>query len=323
MFNVPVINLVRDKQHQLHLKLLAGKKGLGKKITIPRIQKPGLALTGDISNVHPGRIQILGKAEMRYLTSLTAKKQKSVIDKICSLDIACFVVTRNIKPPPTLIKACGTCNIPLFSTKLLTSTFVNRATRFLEETLASSTTIHGVLLDVFGVGILLVGQSGVGKSECALDLILRGHRLVADDIVNVKRQPPSTLYGAGSEIIRYHMEIRGLGIINIRDLFGISAVRERKRIEIAVELSEWDPNAEYDRLGLDEARFTLLDVNVPMIQLPVRPGRNLSAIIEVASRNYLLKVGGHHSAREFQDKLGREILSSQELKSEDWWESPE
>jgi len=323
MFNVPVINLVRDKQHQLHLKLLAGKKGLGKKITIPRIQKPGLALTGDVSNVHPGRIQILGKAEMRYLTSLAAKRQKSVIEKICSLDIACFVVTRNIAPPPALVKACGRCNIPLFSTKLLTSTFVNRATRFLEETLASSTTIHGVLLDVFGVGILLVGQSGVGKSECALDLILRGHRLVADDIVNVKRQPPSTLYGTGSEIIRYHMEIRGLGIINIRDLFGISAVRERKRIEIAVELSEWDPNVEYDRLGLDEARFTLLDVNLPMIQLPVRPGRNLSAIIEVASRNYLLKVGGHHSAREFQDKLGREILSSQELKSEDWWESPE
>ena len=323
MFNVPVINLLRDKQHQLHLKLLAGKKGLGKKITIPRIQKPGLALTGDISNVHPGRVQILGKAEMRFLTTLAAKKQKSIVDRICSLDIACFVVTRNIEPPAALIKACGSCNIPLFSTKLLTSTFVNRATRFLEESLASSTTIHGVLLDVFGVGILLIGKSGVGKSECALDLILRGHRLVADDIVNVKRQPPSTLYGAGSEIIRYHMEIRGLGIINIRDLFGISAVRERKRIEIAVELSEWDPEAEYDRLGLDEARFALLDVNVPMIQLPVRPGRNLSAIIEVASRNYLLKAGGHHSAREFQDKLGREILSSQELKSEDWWESPE
>lgn len=323
MFNVPVINLLRDKQHQLHLKLLAGKKGLGKKITIPRIQKPGLALTGDISNVHPGRVQILGKAEMRFLTTLAAKKQKSIIDRICSLDIACFVVTRNIEPPAALIKACGRCDISLFSTKLLTSTFVNRATRFLEESLASSTTIHGVLIDVFGVGILLIGKSGVGKSECALDLILRGHRLVADDIVNVKRKPPSTLYGAGSEIIRYHMEIRGLGIINIRDLFGISAVREHKRIEIAVELSEWDPEAEYDRLGLDEARFTLLDVNVPMIQLPVRPGRNLSAIIEVASRNYLLKAGGHHSAREFQDKLGQEILSSQELKSEDWWESPE
>jgi HPr kinase/phosphorylase len=323
MFNVPIVNLLRDTAHQLHLELIAGKKGLGEKITIPRIQKPGLALTGDVSNLHPGRIQILGKAEMRYLSSMGVRKQKAVVDKICELDIACFVVTRDIEPPPVLVKACGRRNIPLFRTKLLTSTFVNRATRFLEESLAASTTIHGVLLDVFGVGILIVGKSGVGKSECALDLILRGHRLVADDIVNVRRQPPSSLYGTGSEIIKYHMEIRGLGIINIHDLFGISAVRDRKLIELAVELMEWDPKIEYDRLGLDEQRFTLIDVNIPLIQLPVRPGRNLSAIIEVAARNHLLKSGGHHSAREFQDKLGREILSAQELKTEDWWELTE
>ncbi len=296
---------------------------MGKKITIPRIQKPGLALTGDVSNLHPGRIQILGKAEMRYLSSLAAKKQKTVIDKICELDIACFVVTRSIKPPASLVKSCGTRDIPLFRTKLLTSTFVNRATRFLEESLAASTTIHAVLLDIFGVGILLVGKSGVGKSECALDLILRGHRLVADDIVNVRRQPPSSLYGTGSEIIKYHMEIRGLGIINIHDLFGISAVRNRKLIELAIELSEWDPNIEYDRLGLDEQRYTLLDVNVPLVQIPVRPGRNLSAIIEVAARNHLLKKGGHHSAREFQEKLGKEIITSQELKTDEWWELTE
>lgn len=323
MFSVPVINLLRDKDHRLQLELIAGKKGLSKRITIPRIQKPGLALTGDISNLHPGRIQILGKAEMRYLSSISEKKLKAVIEKICELDIACFVVTRDIEPPQVLLRTCNKRDIPLFHTKLLTSTFVNRATRFLEESLAATTTIHGVLLDVFGVGILIIGKSGVGKSECALDLILRGHRLVADDIVNVRRQPPSSLYGTGSEIIKYHMEIRGLGIINIRDLFGISAVRDRKLVELVVELTEWDPNIEYDRLGLDEQRFTLLDVNVPMIQLPVRPGRNLSAIIEVASRNYLLKVGGHHSAQEFQDRLGKEIISSQELKKDDWWELTE
>lgn len=323
MFSLPVINLLKDRDHQLQIELIAGKKGMGKKITIPRIQKPGLALTGDVSNLHPGRIQILGKAEMRYLTSLTAKKQKTVIDQICDLDIACFVVTRDIEPLPALVKACGRRAIPLLCTKLLTSTFVNRATRFLEESLSSSTTIHGVLLDVFGVGVLLVGKSGVGKSECALDLILRGHRLVADDIVNVRRQPPSSLYGTGSEIIKYHMEIRGLGIINIRDLFGISAVRDRKLVELAIELAEWDPKAEYDRLGLDEERYTLLEVNVPIVHLPVRSGRNLSAIIEVAARNHLMKRSGHHSAREFQDKLGREILTSQELKKNDWWEFTE
>jgi len=323
MFSLPVIALLRDKDHQLHVELISGKKGLGKKITIPRIQKPGLALTGDVSNLHPGRVQILGKAEMRYLSQLSTKKLKDVVDGICEIDIACFVVTRGIDIPAELVKACGKKGIPLFRTKLLTSTFVNRATRFLEESLASSTTIHGVLLDVFGVGVLLIGKSGVGKSECALDLILRGHRLVADDIVNVRRQPPSSLYGTGSEIIKYHMEIRGLGIINIRDLFGISAVRDRKLIEVAVELIEWDPKVEYDRLGVDEQRYALLDVNVPLIQLPVRPGRNLSAIIEVAARNHLLKLGGHHSAREFQDMLSREILATQELRNQNWWEQTE
>lgn len=323
MFSVPVIHLLRDKEHHLGIELIAGKSGLGKKITIPRIQKPGLALTGDISNLHPGRIQILGKAEMRFLASLAPTKQKKIITTLCSVDIACFVITRDLTPPPALVKACGRCGIPLFTTTLLTSTFVNRATRFLEESLAASTTIHAVLLDVFGVGILIIGKSGVGKSECALDLILRGHRLVADDIVNVKRQPPSSLYGTGSEIIKYHMEIRGLGIINIQDLFGISAVRDRKLLELAVELTEWDPKIEYDRLGLDEQRFSLLDVSIPLIQIPVRPGRNLSAIIEVAARNHLLKIGGHHSAREFQDRLGNEILSAQELKTEDWWELTE
>ena len=314
MLSIPVINLVKDTKHHLELEIHAGKKGLGKRITIPRIQKPGLALTGDTSNLHPGRIQVLGKSEMRYLNSLSENKLRQVLLKMGEVDITCFVVTRNASAPASLVSLCKKKMIPLFRTKLLTSTFVNRATQFLEESLAATTCIHGVLLDVFGVGILIIGKSGIGKSECALDLVLRGHRLVADDIVNVKKQPPSALFGNGSEIIKYHMEIRGLGIINIRDLFGISAVRDRKLIEVAIELTEWDPNVEYDRLGVDEMRYNLLDVNLPLIQIPVRPGRNLSAIIEVASRNHLLKLGGHHSAREFQEKLGKEILASEELK---------
>jgi len=234
-----------------------------------------------------------------------------VISSMCKVDIACIIVTRNANIHKPLIEACRSQEIPLLRTKLLTSTFVNRASRFLEENLAASTCIHGVLLDVFGVGILMIGKSGIGKSECALDLVLRGHRLVADDIVNIRKQPPSTLYGGGSEIIKHHMEIRGLGIINIRDLFGISAVRDRKLIEIVVELAEWDPQIEYDRLGIDEQRHTILDVSLPLIQIPVRPGRNLSAIIEVAARNHLLKQGGHHSAREFQEKLTAEIIASE------------
>jgi HPr kinase/phosphorylase len=311
MLNIPVVKLLKESRHRLHLELVAGKEGLDKKISIPRIQKPGLALTGDTSNLHPGRIQILGKAEMKFINSLKPAERKNVIAEICKVDIACIVITRNAEVPGPLVTMCDKKNIPLMRTKLLTSTFVNRSTRFLEESLADSTCLHGVLMDIFGVGILLVGKSGIGKSECALDLVLRGHRLVADDIVNVRKRPPSTLYGGGSEIIRHHMEIRGIGIINIRELFGVSAVRDRKVIEMVIELSEWNPEAEYDRLGLEEHRYTVLDVNVPYIQIPVRPGRNLSAIIEVATRNHLLKLGGYHSAREFQERLSAEILASE------------
>lgn len=318
MLNIPVIKILKDTQHRLHLELLAGEEGLAKKITIPRIQKPGLALTGDTTNLHPGRVQIFGKAEMNFLESLTAAERKRIIAEMSRVDIACIILTRSAEPPKPLLDACRASGIPLMRTKLLTSTFVNRASRFLEESLAASTCIHGVLLDVFGVGILLIGKSGIGKSECALDLVLRGHRLVADDIINIRKRPPSTLYGLGSEIIKHHMEIRGLGIINIRDLFGISAVRDRKVIEMVVELSEWDPTIEYDRLGLDENRHQILDVSLPLIQIPVRPGRNISAIIEVAARNYLLKLGGHHSAREFQEKLMQEIVANEYRK--DSWE---
>jgi HPr kinase/phosphorylase len=311
MLNIPVIKLLKESRHRLHLELVGGKDGLDKKISIPRIQKPGLALTGDTSNLHPGRIQILGKAEMKFISSLTPANRKAIVAEIGKVDIACIVITRNAEVPKPLVTMCDKKNIPLMRTKLLTSTFVNRATRFLEESLADSTCLHGVLMDIFGVGILLVGKSSIGKSECALDLVLRGHRLVADDIVNVRKRPPSTLYGGGSEIIRHHMEIRGIGIINIRELFGVSAVRDRKVIEMVIELAEWNPEVEYDRLGLDEHRYTILDVNVSYIQIPVRPGRNLSAIIEVATRNHLLKLGGYHSAREFQERLSAEILASE------------
>jgi HPr kinase/phosphorylase len=321
MLNIPVIKLARDSQHRMHLELLAGKDGLAKKITIPRIQKPGLALVGDTSNLHPGRLQIFGRAEMKFLNSLSKKQAMSVINAMFEVDIACIIITRNEIVPEHLVALCNKHDIPLMKTKLLTSTFVNRASRFLEESLSASTCIHGVLLDVFGVGILIVGKSGIGKSECALDLVLRGHRLVADDIVNIRKRPPSTLLGMGSEIIRHHMEIRGLGIINIRDLFGISAVRERKVIELVIELSEWDPEVEYDRLGIDEQRYNAIDVRLPLIQIPVRPGRNLSAIIEVAARNHLLKRGGHNSAREFQERLSAAIFSDD--KDNDTWEGLE
>lgn len=318
MLAIPVIQLAKDAEHQLHLTLVTGDAGLAKKITIPRIQKPGLALTGDVANLHPGRIQVLGRPELHYLDGLTPAERKRIVQRICGVDVTCFVVTGNQPVPPLLDAACRTAAIPLFRTHLLTSTFINRVTRFLEDRLTAATVLHGVLMDVFGIGVLLIGKSGIGKSECALDLILRGHRLVADDIVNIKKKPPATLYGLGSEIIKYHMEIRGLGIINIRDLFGIAAIRDRKLIEMVCELAEWDPRVEYDRLGVDEKKYTLLDVHVPFIQIPVRPGRNITTIIEVAARNQLLKMGGHYSAREFQEHLNREILAQRPTLQSVW-----
>ncbi|MBI4365532.1 MAG: HPr(Ser) kinase/phosphatase [Deltaproteobacteria bacterium] len=312
MLAIPVIQLLKDHEHVLHLTLSAGEGGLGKKITIPRIQKPGLALTGDVAHLHTGRIQIFGPQEIAYLRQLAPAARRRVIERVCGVDIAAIVVTADNPLPTPLKTCCNTASIPLFRTPLLTSTFVNRLTRLLDEHLTATTCIHGVLMDVFGIGVLIIGPSGIGKSECALDLILRGHRLVADDIVNIKKKPPATLYGTGSEIIKYHMEVRGLGIINIRDLFGIVAIRDRKVVEIVCELSEWSPTIDYDRLGVDEKKFALLDVHVPFIQIPVRPGRNLTTIIEVAARNHLLKIGGHHSAREFQEQLNREIVAQRD-----------
>lgn len=318
MLSIPIIKFFREVQEEMKLELVAGKEGLGKKILIPVIQKPGLALAGDTSALYNGRIQVLGQQEIRFFNSLPEERRKEVAEQICAVDITCFVVTCGNEIPKELKAISEKCSIPAFKTCLITSTFINRVTRYLDDSLMASTTIHGVLMDVFGVGVLIIGKSGIGKSELALDLVLRGHRLVADDIVNIKKKPPSTLYGSGSEIIKYHMEIRGLGIINIKELFGISAVRDRKVIEFAVELHEWDPKAEYDRLGIAEKLYTLLDVRLPYVQIPVRPGRNLAAIIEVASRNHLLKLGGHHSAREFQDKLNREIVTERKRKKEIW-----
>lgn len=318
MLAIPVINLLRDEKHGLQLTLIAGKAGLAKKILIPCVQKPGLALAGDVSNLHTGRIQVLGKQELRFFNSFPLAKRKEIVSNITKIDVACFVITCNDEIPKEFESACEKAGVPLFRTCLLTATFINRVNRLLEDELSAATTIHGVLMDVFGIGVLILGKSGIGKSELALDLILRGHRLIADDIVNIRKRPPATLFGSGSEIIKYHMEIRGLGIINIRDLFGISVVRDRKVIELVAELLEWDPKAEYDRLGVEEKKYALLDVCLPFVQIPVRPGRNLAGIVEVATRNHLLRLGGHHSAREFQDKLNKEILTQAVRKKEIW-----
>jgi HPr kinase/phosphorylase len=297
-------NLVNDAGSLLQLELCAGQAGQGPRISAPRIQKPGLALSGYTAYVHPERLQVLGLTEISYLGTLPPEQVRDAVDRLASLEPACIVVTRGLEPPAALLESGDRYRVPVLRTSLLSSVFINRVVRFLEDHLAPQTSL-------LGVGILLLGKSGIGKSEAALDLVMKGHRLVADDIVDIRRRPPNTVFGSGSEIIKHHMEIRGLGIINVKDLFGISAVRDTKKIELVVELVEWNEEEEYDRLGVEELRYRILEVDISMLRIPVRPGRNMTAIIEVAARNQLLKIQGHHSAREFQERLNRAIAEAQ------------
>jgi len=306
MNSIRVSQLLEDREYDLQLTLVAGERGRQRRINSSRIQKPGLALTGFTEHLHPHRVQVFGNTEVSYLLTLPLARQHEMLDSLFEEELACIVVTKGIEPPPALSEACEKAGLTLMRTPLLSSAFIQQVQAFLEESLTESSSLHGVLIDVFSVGILLLGKSGIGKSEIALDLVMRGHRLVADDIVDVTRRRQG-VYGAGNAVIRHHMEIRGLGIINVKDLFGVAAVRERKLIELVIELHEWDPNQEYDRLGVEDRFMNIVGVDIPLSVVPVRPGRNMTTIIEVAARNQLLKQQGHHSAREFAERLNRAI----------------
>jgi HPr kinase/phosphorylase len=287
--------------------VVAGTAGLTKTVTAPRIQKPGLALTGWPEQLHDGRVLVLGGTEMEYLAANDAARTVGLATLFASRP-ACLVVCRGLTPPPELVAAANEHEAPLLCTEHVTADFIALVTAWMQERMAPCIEVHGVLLDVLGVGILVMGKSGIGKSETALDLVVRGHRFVADDIISIHRQGPS-LVGRSAGIIGHHMEIRGLGIINVKDLFGVSAVRETKKIELVVELLEWSEDHQYDRLGFDDLYDEILGCHVPSARLPVRPGRNLATLIEVAARNQLVKAQGIHSARAFRDQLHRAMGS--------------
>jgi HPr kinase/phosphorylase len=306
---ITAAELLAENPYDLKVTLVAGKEGLNRPISSSRIQKPGLALAGFTEHLHPERVQVFGNTEVSYLATLTPQHQREVLKALFKGNLACLVVTKNIEVPQVIIEEATASSVPLLKTPLLTGLFIGRVQQLLEAMLMPRASLHGVLIDVFGVGILLLGKSGIGKSECALDLVMRGHRLVADDIVDVFRKQ-DLVYGTGSPIIRHHMEVRGLGIINIKDLFGVAAVRDTKKLELVVELVEWHPTEEYDRLGVEDRTFNVLDVPIPLLVVPVRPGRNMTTILEVAARNHLLKLQGHHSARAFQERLSKAIAES-------------
>ncbi len=297
--HVEVAALLGPELADLDLRLLCGEASLGNRILNPRVQKPGLAFAGYYAYIKSGRVQIIGESETEYLKALDPALARERIERITGLPIPAFVLTKGLPPVPAMLELCRARQVPLLSSAALSSTVIKRLSYFLEERLVPSTQVHGVLLEIYGLGVLLLGRSGVGKSECALDLIARGHSLVADDRVTVKRYPSGELVGSCEAPLLHHMELRGIGIVNIQDLFGLAAVRERKTIELVIELERWDETKAYDRLGLDETSYGILDTFCPYIRMPVALGRNVAILVEIAARNHLLKLQGHHSAREF------------------------
>ncbi|MFH1282941.1 MAG: HPr(Ser) kinase/phosphatase [bacterium] len=293
-----------DKKDQLKLQLIGGSKGLKRKITVSEINRPGLVLAGFFDFFRAERVQVFGKGEHSYINSLPKKKVREVFSMMLNYDaLPCLFFTRNLRPHWEVIQICNKKNVPIFKTSLDTANFVSEVTVFLEENLAPFTTIHGVLVYIYGLGVLITGVSGIGKSECALELLKRGHMIVADDVVEIRHRSGGLLIGSGDEVIRHHMEVRGLGIIDIRNIFGVGTILDSYKIELVVHLEMWNPKKEYDRLGLEQKETEILGIKVPILNIPIYPGRNLAVLIEIAALNQRLRNKGLFTGRELNKKL--------------------
>jgi len=303
--------LLDESALDLNISLIAGAQGVERPINHSRIQKSGLALAGHFHGIVASRIQILGQTEQSFVSRLEPAARQRALMGFFGLRLSCVVVTGELNAASREVITCADLTgTPLLHSAERSSVTITNLHALLDERLAPRKRLHGVLIDVFGVGLLLIGPSEVGKSECALDLVMRGHRLVADDVVECDYRPPGMVFGAPAKLLRHHLEVRGLGILNIKDLFGVTAIRERKRIDVVVRLvEESSAEAEHDRLGLDDRFHAILSVQIPELVIPVRPGRDMATILEVAARNELLKNAGHHAARELFGAIESRIAS--------------
>ncbi|WHY66301.1 HPr(Ser) kinase/phosphatase [Neobacillus sp. SuZ13] len=293
----------KDIVEKFKLELISGEEGINRPITMSDISRPGIEMAGYFEFYPAERIQLLGKTELSFFEMLSDAERASRMDRLCTDITPAIIVTRDIEVPKELIEASERESVPVLRVGMKTTRFSSRLTNYLESKLAPTTAVHGVLVDVYGIGVLITGKSGVGKSETALELVKRGHRLVADDCVEIRQEDQDTLVGTSPDLIEHLLEIRGLGIINVMTLFGAGAVRSNKRITLVMNLETWDSKKQYDRLGLDEEKMRIIDTDVPKLTIPVRPGRNLAVIIEVAAMNFRLKRMGVNAAQQFTERL--------------------
>jgi len=308
-----VRDLLVRKGDPLQLEVLAGASGLDRAIHTLEASSPGLALAGYTARFVADRIHILGETEVHYLADLAPADRLARLEMLFAFDLPCVLVTKGQDPPTELREIAERKDVPLIQTGLKTGELYRRLRPFLDDLLSPSTTVHGSLADVYGVGLLFVGRSGIGKSECVLDLVERGHRLVADDVVHVSRRGNDVLLGRGHELSQHHMEIRGIGLVDIKALFGIRAVRQQKRVEVVVRLEDWDNSREYDRTGLDVEGTEYLGVRLPLVTVPLNPGKNLTVICEVVAMHHLLRYTGIDTARAFNERLIRHMREKREV----------
>ncbi|CAN5130750.1 HPr(Ser) kinase/phosphatase [soil metagenome] len=318
MPNLTVDALLRNKREALALELLSDEQGLKKQIERPDISSPGLVLTGYTDRFPADRLQVLGETEISFLNSLDADRRRRALEVFFSLSFPAVFITKAQDAPAPLLEIAARRGVPVLRTGLGTAEFYTGIKPFLEEHFAPSTTLHGCLADVYGVGLLFVGRSAIGKSETVLDLVERGHRLVADDVVHISRRGSGVLIGRSHELQQHHMEIRGVGIIDVRALFGIRAIRQQKRVEVVVQLETWDEDAAYDRTGLDTQNAEILEVTLPKVQIPLVPGKNITVICEVIAMNHLLKYSGVDSAALFNRKLQDRMRGTREYLEDDY-----
>ncbi|WP_239616464.1 HPr(Ser) kinase/phosphatase [Cohnella mopanensis] len=298
---------VSELVQQFHLEIVAGEDGLRRKIVTDDLNRPGLEMAGYFNYYPVDRAQMLGRTELAFLETLTTEERRDRMERLCHEETPCIIVTRGLDIPNELIEIANERQFPVLRSTVATTILLSRITNFLEKKLAPSATIHGVLVDVYGVGMLITGGSGIGKSETALELVKRGHRLIADDAVEIRQTADNNLFGTAPDLIRHLLEIRGLGILNVMTLFGAGAVRNQTSISLVVKLENWQQDKQYDRLGLDEETTKIIETEVPLLTVPVRPGRNLAVILEVAAMNFRLKRMGYNAALQFTNKLTEAI----------------